>query len=249
MFRVETYGSLTSTNNIIMERAVKGESEWLVVAANEQTAGRGRQGRRYYSPGGTGVYFSVLLRPCADIRKPQLITAAAAVAVAEEIEAQTGVSASIKWVNDVFCGDGKVCGILTEGAVDMESGGLMYAAMGIGVNVAAPQGGFPAELDGVAGAVYAPQRAPADARNKLIAGVLTRFAEYYPPLGKRSFLRAYRERSNIIGREIEIISGGAVERADALDIDDECRLVVRRADGTVGALDAGEVRIARADPD
>jgi BirA family biotin operon repressor/biotin-[acetyl-CoA-carboxylase] ligase len=239
---VEVYDELPSTNTAVTERAAGGAPQWLVIAADSQSAGKGRQGRRFLAPGKTGAYFSVLLRPGAGMAAPQMITAAAAVAVAESIEANSGARAGIKWVNDVFCGGGKVCGILTEGAFDMESGGLSYAALGIGVNVTEPDGGF-GDGAGAAGAVFDRGCAPADIRNRLIADILTRFAEYYSGPDAGGFLRAYRERSTVVGRAIDVISGGSSRRALALGIDGACRLEVRYEDGSTEALAAGEVRI------
>jgi BirA family biotin operon repressor/biotin-[acetyl-CoA-carboxylase] ligase len=174
---------------------------------------------------------------------PQHITAAAAVAVAESVEAVSGERAGIKWVNDVFRGDKKVCGILTEGSVDMESGSLEYAVLGIGINVAEPEGGFTGELSDVAGAVFPSRGAPPDIRNRLIADVLTRFESYYSAPDERRFLSAYRERSIVLGREVDILSGDDVRRALAVGVDDECRLIVRYGDGSSEALSAGEVRL------
>jgi BirA family biotin operon repressor/biotin-[acetyl-CoA-carboxylase] ligase len=188
------------------------------------------------------VYFSVLLRPDAGMAAPHMITAAAAVAVAESIEANSGARAGIKWVNDVFCGGRKVCGILTEGALDMNSGGLLCAILGIGVNVTAPEGGF-GEGAGAAGAVFDRGAAPADIRNKLIADILTRFAGYYSGSDPAGFLRAYRERSIVVGRAIDVIYGEGSRRALALGIDGKCRLEVLYEDGSTEALAAGEVRI------
>jgi BirA family biotin operon repressor/biotin-[acetyl-CoA-carboxylase] ligase len=242
-FRVETFDCLPSTITAVAERAGRGEAQWLVVAANSQSAGKGRHGRSFYSPPDSGIYFSVLLRPRADMAGPQNITAAAAVAVAEAVEAVSGERAGIKWVNDVLCGGKKVCGILTEASVDMESGGLAYAVLGVGINITQPAGGFAGELNGVAGAVFGSRAAPADVRNRLIADVLTRFEAYYSDQGERRFLPAYRERSVVTGREVEIVSGGGVKRAFALGIDDECRLAVRYEDGSAESLAAGEVRI------
>lgn len=241
-FRVEVYDCLSSTNATVSERAAQGEAQWLVVVAGSQSAGKGRQGRAFYAPADSGAYFSILLRPNAAMSGPQHITAAAAAAVAESVETVSGARAGVKWVNDVFCDGLKVCGILTEASVDMESGGLAYAVLGIGINITQPEGGFTGELAGVAGAVFGLSGAPADIRNRLIAEILVRFEAYYSAPGEMRFLRAYRERSIVTGRDVDVVFGGAVRRAHAVGIDDECRLIVRYEDGSTDALAAGEVR-------
>ncbi len=242
-FHIEVMKSVDSTNTAVKALATQGAPEGTVIAAEEQTGGRGRLGRRFYSPAGTGVYFSVLLRPYVKALDATLITTAAAVAVASSIETVTGTDAKIKWVNDVFCHGKKVCGILTEGAFDMESGGLEYAVLGIGINIKRPAGGYPPEISHVAGAVYESGEPEAETRSRLIAAVLTKFWVYYNNLTDKAFLPEYRSRSFVIGKDVDVIMGDALRKARAVDIDDECRLVVRYEDGVIEALSSGEVSI------
>ena len=132
--------TVTSTNTVLKELAKDGAPSGYVLLAQQQTAGKGRLGRRFYSPDKTGVYLSVILRPKLTIENALFITTSAAVAVSRAIEtiSNNKVKAQIKWVNDVYVDNKKVCGILTEAAVDFESGGLEYAVLGIGVNILAP---------------------------------------------------------------------------------------------------------------
>lgn len=124
-----------------------------VVVAEEQTAGKGRPGKTFFSPAATGLYLSIVLRPTLAADRGQFITCAAAVACAQAIEQVTGAESLIKWVNDIYCDGRKVAGILTEGVVDMESGHFEHAVLGIGVNVKPPADGFPHDIADVAGAV------------------------------------------------------------------------------------------------
>jgi BirA family biotin operon repressor/biotin-[acetyl-CoA-carboxylase] ligase len=141
-FHIEMYKTVDSTNNKLKELARQGAPEGTVVIAKEQTHGKGRMNRSFHSPAETGIYMSILLRPKFSTADAILITTAAAVAVAQAVEAVAGREAKIKWVNDVFCDGKKICGILTEASVDIESGSLEYAILGIGINVIAPQNGF-----------------------------------------------------------------------------------------------------------
>ncbi len=239
--RVETQERVSSTNTVLKERAASGEAAGAVLAVGEQTAGRGRMGRSFFSPGGTGLYLSVLLRPDAPPGEAALITTAAAVAVAEAVEAVSGRKAGIKWVNDVYLDGKKICGILTEAGVDLETGALDYAVLGIGVNVYPPGEGFPEDLAERAGAVFDAPRG--DLRNRLAAEILNRVTPFCRDLSARRFVPAYRRRSLVLGREIRIISGGEGGLALALDVDDDCRLRVRYPDGREALLSAGEVSV------
>lgn len=241
-YRIEVYEALPSTNSTARERAAQGESEGLVIIAGEQTAGRGRNGRDFYSPAGTGLYLSVLLRPRFDAKRAQLITSLAAVAAARAAETVSGQSISIKWVNDLFLEGRKVCGILTEASVSMESGGLDYAVLGLGFNLAPPEGGW-GELEGIAGSLFAKKPSGA-VRARLAAEFLREFNGLYEAFDPKSFLDEYRSRQIVLGKSVEVIAPGREPRiALALSIDDSCRLLVRYEDGTESLLLGGEVRI------
>ena len=150
---LEVREEVTSTNNVLREQALAGAPEGTVLIAQRQSAGRGRRDHSFFSPPDSGLYMSFLLRPAFSAQAALLLTTCAAVATALAIEEVTGVETQIKWVNDVFCRGKKVCGILTEGDVDLETGGMRYAVVGIGVNLYPPAGGFPPEL-AQAGAVF-----------------------------------------------------------------------------------------------
>ena len=129
---IDVQDSVTSTNTLLKQIAEHGGAEGMVLIAHQQTQGKGRLGRAFFSPKGTGLYLSVLLRPRFSAEEALSITTAAAVAVAQAIDAVTGEYPQIKWVNDVYLRGRKVCGILTEAAVDFESSGLHYAILEIG---------------------------------------------------------------------------------------------------------------------
>ncbi len=121
-FDIDVRKEVTSTNNACKELAAVGAREGSVVISERQTGGKGRLGRKFFSPERTGIYMSIVLRPKITASESLLITTAAAVAVAEAIEVVANRKAGIKWVNDVFLGNKKVCGILTEASFGMESG-------------------------------------------------------------------------------------------------------------------------------
>ena len=153
--QIEVVDRLPGTNAALRSRADAGAREGLVLIAQAQSAGRGRGGHSFYSPPG-GLYMSILLRPEIGARQAVGLTAMAAVAAARAAERLCGVPITIKWVNDLWKNGKKVCGILTEAALDLESGMLDYAVLGLGFNVAAPADGWPEDLRDVAGALYLP---------------------------------------------------------------------------------------------
>lgn len=240
--RLEVFEQVDSTNRVVQDMAAQGAPEGAAALAWSQTAGRGRRGRQFFSPPGTGLYLSLLLRPNAlSPADAVYLTSAAAVAVSLAIEEVSSQQARIKWVNDVWIGEKKVCGILVEGAMSADMGHLDYAVLGMGVNLIPPPDGFPPELEQVAGAVFTPETITEDARSRLAAGIVNHFMAFYRQLPHPAFWEAYRERSFLLGRPVTVARGNQRQEAVALDLDHACRLLVRYADGREEWLDSGEV--------
>ena len=244
--RPEVFVTVDSTNNVCMKKAAHGEEEGYVAVAGAQTKGRGRRGRGFFSPADTGIYMSILLRPDSYPGTEVLrLTTMAAVAVCEAIEKLSGRQAYVKWVNDVFVGGKKVCGILSEATYGLEDGRLDCVTVGIGINAYRPKGGFPHEIAGKAGSVFDHQSA--GKRNQLAAEVLNSFMAYYTKGTTDDHFDAYRERSLVLGRDVEISKNNAVRHAHVLDLDDNCALKVRYDDGSEEVLISGEVSIVGID--
>ena len=240
---LRVYKSISSTNTVLKQLAESGAAEGTVLLAEEQTAGRGRMSRSFFSPPRSGLYMSLLLRPHMSAQLSTRITACAAVAVAEAIEELTGCRAEIKWVNDVLVDGKKVCGILTEGSIDCESGLMHYAIVGIGINIRPPEGDFPAELRQIAGALPAAPDGE-DLRCRLAAAVLDRLMDLYEQLPEGDCYEAYKSRSCLIGREINILPlEGEPVPATAIAVEPDFSLRVRLADGTETCLSSGEVSV------
>jgi BirA family transcriptional regulator, biotin operon repressor / biotin---[acetyl-CoA-carboxylase] ligase len=221
-----------STNAEMRRRAQGGAQDRTVVAANAQTEGRGRRGKTFFSPRGTGLYFSALLRPKMNLRDASQITCRVAVAVARAIEKLAGASAQIKWVNDIYINGRKVCGILSEAASELESGGLEYIVVGIGINVSTRD--FPADLKEIASSI--PQGVN---RSELLAEVLNQIDICLDA----DCMAEYKSRSCVLGKTIEIIYTDRKEPATALDIDSEGRLLVRDSFGNLKLLCSGEISV------
>lgn len=238
------FETIDSTNTAVKKLADTGAAEGLIIISAEQTKGKGRRGRSFYSPQSTGLYMSLLLRPTISPEKSLYITSAAAVAVAETLENISGETAGIKWVNDIYMRGRKVCGILAEAGI--KAGRVDYVVLGIGVNLLPPEGGFPEEIRDVAGAAYTAGDAE-EFRARTAAGIADRFVAFYRELEKKNFITEYRRRSILSGQRVNVyrIIGGEPESAAVLGVDDDFGLVVRYDDGRKETLGSGEVTIRR----
>lgn len=232
-----------STNAAAREYAEQGMQEGFLLVAGEQTKGRGRYGRTFFSPQGTGVYFSLLLRPKGVLaQQGTSLTAMAAVAMCEAVKELSGKPTGIKWVNDIYVNGKKVCGILTEASMGLESGMLDYVILGVGVNVYPPETGFPESLVDKAGIVF--DEMQDDMKNRLIALFLENFGAYYLKQSEKSYIEKYKEYSLVTGKRIQVLSEYGKREAYVLGIDDDCRLLVEYENGERATLSCGEISIA-----
>lgn len=239
LVKIEVVDYIGSTNDYLKEKAQIGFPEWHTVLAETQTAGKGRRGRSFCSPRGSGLYMSVILRPNPEI--VNLITACAAIAVTRAVAELSGKKPLIKWVNDVFLDGKKICGILTEASFSMENFGVDYAVLGIGINVYSPANGFPPEISDICGSIF--NENDGYKRNKLCALILNNFYALYTGTDKSKIAKIYREYNFVIGKRIEVIRNDGKLNAKALNTDEDCRLVVRYDNGAIETLNSGEVSV------
>lgn len=232
---VEVFRTVESTNTSAKAAALRGMPHGTIIAADGQTAGRGRFGKSFYSPAGTGLYMSVILKPHKPLSDCTYITMAAAVALTESVEHICGIVPGIKWVNDIICRGRKIAGILTEAISDFESGMAETVIVGMGINISTSD--FPEEIAGLAGSlgVFAE-------RSRLCADIAAGLLDYAESSDRTSLLEKYRERSILPGREITFLQNGETRRGRALNIDDNGCLVVETSDGTE-ILRAGVVSV------
>ena len=241
--RIFSYDCLPSTNTTAKELAKDGAPDGTVVIADEQSAGRGRMTRSFFSPGGTGLYMSVIIRRDLLATDALHLTTTAAVATAQAIESM-GRAVQIKWVNDIYLDGKKVCGILTEGAVAPGGKKLDYAVIGIGVNIAPPKDGFPEEIKGIAGSVFDRVEDAFSVRGELALGILQRLMNYLRFDNTSTIYDEYCRRSLVIGKQVTVHRGEEQPHlCEAVGIDRDYRLIVRTQDGKETALDSGEVSI------
>ena len=234
------FQELDSTNNYLKIIGSNGEKENQLVIALSQTGGRGRMGRSFYSPNGTGIYFSLLLHPEISAEKSLFLTVMAAVSVAETVMKYNKNDVKIKWVNDIYIDGKKVCGILTEGAVNCNKK-LDYAVVGIGINVVSPENGFPDDIKDIASSIF-PGNAEEYINEKIVADVVNRFFSMYNG-GDKDYIRRYKEYSYLTGKEINIIQGDSTRPATVIDITDDCHLLVKNEKGEMEEISSGDVSV------
>lgn len=237
---ITIFDELDSTNNFLKKLGSQGEKENKLVIALSQTGGRGRMGRSFYSPNGTGIYFSLLLHPEFSAEKSLFLTVMPAVSVAETVMKYNKNDVKIKWVNDIYIDGKKVCGILTEGAVNCNKM-LDYAVVGIGINVIAPENGFPDDIKDIATAIF-PGNSEENIKEKIIADVINRFFSMYNGDDK-DYIKRYKEYSYLTGKEINIISGDNIRPATVIDITDDCHLLVKNEKGEIEEISSGDVSV------
>ncbi len=238
------FDTIDSTNNYAKKLASEGAGNGTLVTADMQTAGRGRLGRSFCSPAGGSIYMSVILRPKTDMQSSQLITSCIAAAAADAVDRVCGTDVKIKWVNDLYLNGKKICGILTEAAINFESGGLDYAVAGIGINLRSVKESFPEELLKIASSVE-DETGNLPGRCRLIAEILKNIDSYMQNIEKKAFLEEYRRRSFITGMRVAVSKYDEERTATALGISDNAGLIVKYDDGTEEVLNSGEARIIK----
>ena len=231
---VYVYETLDSTLNEAKRRAAGGETRFLI-AADCQTAGRGRRGRQFFSPMGKGLYLTLAMPLRLSGEAAPSITAYAAVCVCKAVEALTGKQGRIKWVNDVFLDGRKLCGILTEASTSLESGMIEEIFVGIGVNVYPCA--VPEELREIVGFL----NPDAPVRNRLAAEIANGLSLFEQ--NRDTFLTEYRARSLTIGGRVQCTVGNDTFLATAVGIDSLGGLIVKPDGGEERTLHSGEAKL------
>lgn len=235
--------TVDSTNNYLRALGDSGAPDGTVVLARQQTAGKGRQGRAFYSPPDTGLYLSALFQPDCTAADILALTPMAAVAAAEAIETVSGEQTEIKWVNDLLLHGKKICGILCESKFAQNAAKPDYVIIGIGINLTAPPEGFPPELAEIAGAVSDRCEDAATLFLRTAEALVRRLFAQYAGLRHRAYLAGYRARLGTLGRDILVLENGISRPARALAVDDDLRLLVRYENGAEQWRSTGEIRI------
>lgn len=235
----ETVGS---TNELAKELAQKGAEDGTVIIAEEQTAGKGRMGRQWFSPAGKGLWFSVILKPeISPVDAPKL-TLVSAVAVAKTLR-ELGIPAGIKWPNDILIHDRKLAGILTE--MNAEFDRVHYLVVGMGVNVSLGNESLPAELSDIATSLEDHTKSDCS-RIQVLASLLNNLDAVYRDFSEGRFaqiLTQWKEMSITLNRTVRIVNIGDIDEGIAFDIDEEGALLLMKENGTLKRIMSGEVSL------
>ena len=227
--------SVDSTNNEAKRRLMGDAAQIMLITAEEQTAGRGRQGKSFYSPPGTGIYMTLVVHPNVPVADAVSVTTRASVAVCRAIRKITPERPEIKWVNDLYLNGKKICGILVEAVSDFESGVTRSLVIGVGVNLTTadfpdlPQAGS-INLQGLS-------------RNLLIAEIASQLLRETADLQSMTYLDDYRAWSMVLGKPIVYTQNGIKKEAVAREIDGCGGLIVENAAGERVTLQSGEISL------
>jgi BirA family biotin operon repressor/biotin-[acetyl-CoA-carboxylase] ligase len=242
--RIEVFQEIDSTNTEAKRRA-SNKSDFIkgsLLLAETQTAGRGRLGRTFYSPKQTGLYMSLLFQPDENYVDTSLMTACAAVAVCRALE-KWHIKAQIKWVNDVFVGNKKVCGILTEGIMNMEERRMDAVVLGIGINIR-QETTMPEELKNIVGFVKTDETKESFSRNELAAEVMNQVISIFKEPGNCDLvMEEYKTKSLVMNKVVTVISQNEPYEAKVIDITKEGHLIIETTAGEKKELLSGEVSI------
>lgn len=232
------YPTVTSTMDIAREAARRGAPQGTVVVADEQTAGRGRMRRVWLSPKGGNLALSVLLYPTiAELPRLFII---ASLAVARSIEKVTGLKPAIKWPNDVLLNGKKVCGILIES--ELRGNAVGWAIVGIGINVSLSPASFP-EIASIATSLSTELGSPVSGIS-LLQQVLEELEALYLALRRGEPVhQEWQQRLETLGRHIQVKIGDALESGYAESVADDGSLLLRRPDGSLARIVAGDVTL------
>jgi len=238
------FHSIDSTNTRAKELAAQGAPHGTVLLADHQSGGRGRLGRSFHSPAGTGIYMSLILRPNCTPQELMHLTCAAAVALCDAVEVSCGIRPGIKWTNDLVWGRRKLAGILTELGISPQ-GRVDYAIVGIGINCCQKSSDFPEEIRHMAGSLHSVTGAAID-RPKVAGALLDALYRMDQNLLScpKAVMDSYRKDCITLGQAVSVVKAdGYVRHGTALDIDDTGGLIVLFDDGRSETVNSGEVSV------
>ncbi len=236
---IMVFEEVKSTNTEAKKWALEGAPHGAVVVSKMQTGGRGRLGRTFESPQG-GLYISVILRLLGKT-SAGLITSAAAVAVRRAVADMCEINLDIKWVNDLYLGGKKCCGILSEAGTGVETGEIEYIVVGMGLNYTTALDAFPKDVADIVTSLYPDSDAQVP-RMELVGAIYNHLISLCEGLPNIDFLDEYRKANFVLGKKVNVMSSSPYE-AQAIEIDDEACLVVQKDDGTKCTLSYGEISV------
>ena len=241
---IHIFKTIPSTNDKAKEFALNGAKNGTVIIAEEQSAGKGRMGRSFYSPANTGIYMSIILRPKLTSMDSVLITTAASVSICNAIYKATGIQCEIKWINDIYINNKKVAGILTEASTNSQSGIIDYLILGIGINFNKPKDNFPNEIKNIATSLF-DNDSNGKTRNILCAEIINNILNMISNIKNYDFISEYKEKSIIMNKDIMYTISGKSFFGKVIDINNDGSLIIKDKYDNMITINSSEVTIRR----
>ena len=237
-FDIKVFDVLPSTNDFAKE-LINSDNfvHGTTIIANAQTKGRGRFARSFFSPANTGIYFSTILQKSLPIKDVSLITLISAIAVCRAISKLTNLNPQIKWINDIYLNNKKICGILVENISDLTNLKSKGIVVGIGINISTEN--FPKDIENKAGSVMHNGLS----RNKLIAEILNNLFNLSKDVYNKKIIEEYKSLSLVLNKKIRYIKDNKTYTATAVDINDNGNLIVKDDNNNISILENEEVSI------
>lgn len=241
-YKIRKYGSVSSTNDLAKEIARNSIEDHVVVIAETQTHGRGRLEREWISPQG-GLWFSVILRPQFSLKEALRLTFIMSSTIAETIRTMFGLETRIMWPNDILVEDRKICGILTEAITNKDSVG--FVVIGVGLNANIDLDLFPENLRETVTTLKHELGHEVDLKT-LVSSLLQTFEERYKQLVQglwTSLLEEWKDFASFLGKKVTVTSFDEAFRGKALDVGQDCALLIKLDGGSVKRVIVGDVTV------
>jgi BirA family biotin operon repressor/biotin-[acetyl-CoA-carboxylase] ligase len=237
-FDIKIFDTLSSTNDFAKELINSNSfTDGTTIIANSQTGGRGRFARTFFSPEDTGVYFSTILKKSLPIKYIFLITFISAIAVCRAITKLTNLNPQIKWINDIYLNDKKICGILVENICDFNNMQSKAIVSGIGINISTKK--FPEDIQDKAGSIMCSNLS----RNKLVAEILNNIFDLIKDIYNKKVIEEYKSLSLVLNKQITYTKDNKIYTATAIDINDNGNLIVKDENNNISALECEDISI------
>lgn len=239
---IREYGTVTSTQDVARELALSGAAEGTVVLAEHQSRGRGREGRKWYSPPDSGIWATCILRPKVASGRLPLLSMAVSVSIAAAIEALTGRTVSLKWPNDVYMGGRKLGGVLCEAETNSRAGTLFVLA-GFGINLRDPLGGFAREIAGLATSLESETGSRFE-KAAVLSSILVTLEKMYDCLCEdrgMAVIEEARARDMLRGSNVKLRVGTRIVEGEAVGLGGNGGLLLARVGQDPMEFTSGEV--------
>jgi len=246
---VDFFNSVDSTNNVAKRKNFFSNEKYYLAVSREQTDGKGRMGRSFFSPKDKGIYMSLAIKLNMHIDKITKLTTATSVFVVKALKEVVGIDTQIKWINDIYYDDKKVCGILTESINDVETGIIDTIIVGIGINLYPCNNDIlPVDIKNMVGTILKGNNECLDFdRNELVANIINQILSNIYSINDFGLRDIYKKHSLILNENIVYTINGEERLGIAIDIDENGGLLIKNDCGEIITLSSGEISVRKAE--